>query len=113
MGTVTAIKAAFHRQEFKVRIPVFIEIQARRVENISEREGSESAVRELVARGMRAQLQTQSLVTGQLFIQLDFYPDAPPQHLRLDPGTDLPEIPTVPTTFEEVSQTVKLLRQPW
>lgn len=107
VGTVTSIQAAFSSEDVRIRIPVFVEIEATGIQNVRDRSGAESAVRELVSRGLRAQLQTQSLVTGQLFIQLDFHPEASPQHLRLDPDTELPEIPTVPTTLEEVSQSVR------
>jgi paraquat-inducible protein B len=56
---------------------------------------------------LRAQLQTESLVTGLLFVQLDIYPDAPPTQKVIDPFTGLIEIPTVPTTLEEVTQTAR------
>ena len=60
---------------------------------------------------MRAQLQTDSLVTGLLFVQLDIYPasylDAPTRENVIDPRTELLEIPTVPTTLQEVSNTVR------
>jgi paraquat-inducible protein B len=47
------------------------------------------------------------MVTGQRFIQLDFHPEAPAAELKIDPLTKLPEIPTVPTTLQEVEQTVR------
>ena len=37
----------------------------------------------MVARGMRAQLQTGNLLTGQLLVSLDFHPDAPPAEIVL------------------------------
>src|SRR5215469_15128799 len=50
---------------------------------------------DLVKRGLRAQLQTESLLTGLLYIDLDVHPRAP-LNLMLEPGTDgYPEIPTV------------------
>ena len=36
---------------------------------------------ELINRGMRAQLQSQSMLTGLLFIQLDFFPDTPANYV--------------------------------
>ena len=53
--------------------------------------------------GLRAQLQTGSLLTGQLFIDLDFYPDLPPKTLLL--AGKYPEIPTVPSTLDEFRRT--------
>ncbi len=71
-----------------------------------------NTTQKLVERGVRAQLQVESLVTGQLFIQFDFHPEAPAVEFRIDPLTKLPEIPTVLTTRQQVEQTVrKVLEQ--
>jgi paraquat-inducible protein B len=56
-------------------------------------------------RGLRAQLRTQSLVTGQLYVALDFFPNRPAQLLRLDPS--VAEIPVVPSTLEQVTLRVE------
>ena len=47
----------------------------------------------------------QSLVTGQLLVELDFHPDKPARLV----GTDLgyPEIPTVPTSLEELVKRIE------
>lgn len=58
----------------------------------------------MVERGLRAQLQTGSLLTGQLFVMLDFHPDLPQQSLIM--SGKYPEIPTVPSTMQELEQTV-------
>jgi paraquat-inducible protein B len=56
----------------------------------------------LVKRGLRAQLNTESFLTGLLYIDLDVHPGAP-LHLMLEPGTgEYPEIPTVPTDIEQI-----------
>jgi paraquat-inducible protein B len=56
-------------------------------------DSSAAVLEDLIRAGLRAQLSLQSLVTGQLRVDLDFWPDAPAQLV----GTikDLPEIPTV------------------
>jgi phospholipid/cholesterol/gamma-HCH transport system substrate-binding protein len=65
---------------------------------ISAREDAER----LIKGGLRAQLQSQSLVTGLLFVNLDFYPNAP---ARLVGGDEpYPEIPTIPSGFEQLQQ---------
>jgi paraquat-inducible protein B len=52
-------------------------------------------------------LQLQSLVTGQLSVQLGFHPGTP---VRLVGGEgDVPEIPTIPTAFAQASATVQSL----
>jgi paraquat-inducible protein B len=82
-----------------IRIPVTIEIDNERVLAV----GGEARrdIKQLIDRGLRAQLNAQSLVTGLLFVQLDFYPESPPTFV-LPPGSKTLEIPTVPTTIEQV-----------
>ncbi|MBF6569023.1 MAG: MCE family protein [Candidatus Binataceae bacterium] len=60
---------------------------------------------EAVQHGLRAYLGTESLVTGMLFISLDFVPNSPAAHVL---PTDSPylEIPTIPTVFEQAQQDV-------
>ncbi|WP_084605230.1 MlaD family protein [Desulfonatronum thioautotrophicum] len=59
----------------------------------------------LVERGLRARLEMQSLVTGQLGIGLDFFPDRPAVYTNVDPET--PEIPTIPTALQALAQTLQ------
>ncbi|TXS92119.1 MCE family protein [Parahaliea maris] len=58
----------------------------------------------LIERGMRAQLNTQSLLTGLLYIQLDFHPGTPVEL----PDIDSPylQIPTIPTNLEKLSRQI-------
>ena len=59
----------------------------------------------LVSRGLRAQLRTGSLLTGQLYVALDFFPGIKVASLRM--GTDgLPELPTIPGDMEKLQQQV-------
>jgi paraquat-inducible protein B len=56
---------------------------------------------------MRAQLEMQSLVTGQLSIALDFHPDTPIALVGGDPK--YMEIPTIPSTMEALTKTIEEL----
>jgi len=62
-------------------------------------EDTATVVREAIKRGLRAQLATQSLLTGQLYISLNLMPDTPAKFEA--GGTKAIEIPTVPTTLQE------------
>jgi paraquat-inducible protein B len=59
----------------------------------------------LVKRGLRAQLQTGSLLTGQLYVDLDMHPKAP---LRLaNVGRAEPELPTIQGNIEQMTVALK------
>jgi paraquat-inducible protein B len=59
----------------------------------------------LIRRGLRAQLNTESFLTGLLYIDLDLYPGTPVR-LMLEPGSgEYPEIPTVVTDLQQVQET--------
>ncbi|MBI3799233.1 MAG: MCE family protein [Deltaproteobacteria bacterium] len=107
IGTVSEIRAVFDPQNAKVQIPVIVEIRPDRIEFVGPRPQGGEGIQKLVQRGMRAQLQIESMVTSQFFIQLDFHLDAPAAELKLDPLTKLPQIPTIPTTIQQVQQMVR------
>jgi paraquat-inducible protein B len=57
--------------------------------------------------GLRGVLTMQSFITGQLMIELDFYTNTP-VNLK-NRGEEYPEIPTIPSTTERLSQTLQKL----
>jgi paraquat-inducible protein B len=61
----------------------------------------------LIHRGLRAQLNAQSMVTGKLLIQLDFYPDSPLELVGLESGFQ--EIPTIPSSLDQIVKTIQEL----
>jgi paraquat-inducible protein B len=97
IGSVTDIIIEYDIERQALRIPVYAEIELDRVEVISGTRTTHN-LQALVERGLRAQLQVQSLVTGQVSVDADFYPDTP---LKLV-GTDksIPEVPTVPSDID-------------
>jgi paraquat-inducible protein B len=60
---------------------------------------------DLIRRGLRAQLRSGNLLTGQLYVALDFFPRAAPA--RFDPRSEPPELPTVPSDLQELQQQVQ------
>ncbi len=58
----------------------------------------------LVARGFRAQLRSGNLLTGQLFVALDFFPNAP--KAKLDWNQKPLELPTVPGALDELQSSL-------
>jgi paraquat-inducible protein B len=53
---------------------------------------------------LRAQLKMQSLITGQLMIELDFYNNKPPVFAG---DGKISEIPTIPSSLDELSRTLE------
>jgi paraquat-inducible protein B len=112
IGEVTDIKLIVNPKEMTAVIPVYVEIDPRLLTVpeefkplLKETEKKYVYIQPLIKKGLKAQLQMQSFVTGQLMINLDFYPDKP---IRLV-GTEkkYPEIPTVPTAMEELTKTIQ------
>lgn len=102
VGTVTDIKVQVIPQTNEVRTPVYIQIETDRVGEVDSRKAGEEHqqfLQFLIQRGLRAQLEIQSLVTGQLIVQLGFYPDSPIRLVGGDPT--VLEMPTIPTTLQQ------------
>ncbi|MBF0303518.1 MAG: MCE family protein [Desulfamplus sp.] len=102
------INATANSRDFS--IPVLIEI-GKELLIISDKESSgydlsiEENLKRLIAQGLRAQLEMQSMVTGQLLVGLDFHPDKP---IKLsEHKLPYPEIPTIQTDIEELAQKIK------
>ena len=104
VGTVTQIQLGLDPQSHRFLVPVTIEMEPQVVrtrggEPIDLRD--RATVRQLVERGLRARLRMQSLLTGQLYVDLDFHPDKPAIYAALDP--ELSEIPTIRTAVQELA----------
>ena len=57
--------------------------------------------------GLRAQLRTGNLLTGQLYIALDFFPTAP--KAKMDWSENPPELPTIPGGLQSLQDSVTTL----
>jgi paraquat-inducible protein B len=58
----------------------------------------------MVERGLRAQLKSGNLLTGQLYVSLDFFPNAPKAKMAWN--TKPPQIPTTPGSLNELQETL-------
>ena len=61
-------------------------------------------IQRFVAHGFRAQLRSSNLITGQLYVALDFFPTAPPATLDLQKTP--PEIATLPGALSELQDSI-------
>jgi len=118
IGTVTGIKVLVDELDASVRTPVYMTLEGDRIQKSQQKpiallppsqgQTSELAQRLIQEKGLRAQLQSQSLVTGQLVIELNFHPDSP-IHLHNFPDPH-PEFPTVPSLTHEIASTIEDLK---
>ena len=91
-----------------VHIPVTIQIDDDKAAAMGARQQRLRNLKDLIDRGLRAQLNAQSFVTGLLFVQLDFRPEIPAAFV-LPPDSKTQEIPTMPTTLEQVQSAAENL----
>jgi paraquat-inducible protein B len=103
IGEVLDINLEYNAKEKAFHIPVLVEIEQERIKVLGEVDWSDRKKMNdyLVAQGMRAQLKTGNLITGQLLVDLDFHPEAPPAQINWEGR--YPQIPTVPTSMEEIT----------
>jgi paraquat-inducible protein B len=109
IGSVADIGIAIDPKTLDIKIPVLLDIQPQRFAKektlqVKPMKEKYAAMKQLVKRGMRAQLETGSLLTGQLFVSLDFQPDLPEKALIMT--GKYPEIPAVPATMDQLRRTV-------
>jgi paraquat-inducible protein B len=107
VGVVRRIEVQLDARDLSVRIPVYLQLQRKRIREIGGTIPKGDLIPELIERGLRAQLQLQSLVTGQLSVQLDILPDRPARYV--DAVGEFPEMPTIPSTMHEFTQTMESL----
>jgi len=101
IGTVTDIQIAFDPQQMAAIIPIIIDIEKDKFQGGAM---DRKYFRELLEKGLRAQLQMQSIVTGQLAVYLDFFPDSPVVLRGKD--AEYPEIPSILSKTEELQKTL-------
>lgn len=117
VGIVSSIRMVFNYETKAINILVYTEFETELMQIVGVDKATADKIRatgrrevmsELVARhGLRAQLEMQSIVTGQLQIALDFYPDKPAVLRGID-TTEL-EIPTIPTPLQELGKKLQSL----
>ncbi|EGV18621.1 PqiB family protein [Thiocapsa marina] len=109
IGKVLDIQLQLSVEDLQFHIPVLIEVEPERIAVRGDRGALDETgmIRRLVAKGLRAQLKTGSLITGQLYIELDFYPDTPPSVLAKEGDYDV--LPTTPGSLEALTNKVSAI----
>lgn len=101
VGTVNSITLQFDPKDHKAYIPVVITIDPRRVRLDALYDNYKDFMKTMIENGLRAEISTESFVTGSSNIFLDFYPnDTPIFHPQFEDG--LVEIPSHPSTIQQI-----------
>lgn len=108
VGRVLEVNALADTEHRTVVNQVIIEVDSDRFKRTGPetRPASERA-EALVEEGLRGRLELQSLVTGQLYVGFDFYPDQPIQLAGIP--SKYPELPMIPSLTEEVGSNLRAL----
>jgi paraquat-inducible protein B len=95
IGTVNGVSFRYLPNDPERRVPVLIQIDPSFITNLptDSTEAAENFVSDAVRNGMRASLKTGNLITGQMYVDLDFQKDAPPATV-----TDIEGYRVIPTT---------------
>ncbi|MBO4700771.1 MAG: MCE family protein [Alphaproteobacteria bacterium] len=107
IGRVEKIQMVPNNED-KIVIPVYVRIDPRMTANGKmSKSQMEKWIEDLIGHGLRGKLQTQSVLTGQKTVELDFYPHYPHRHLAEKYDINEIEIPTVPSMFDEISHNLE------
>jgi paraquat-inducible protein B len=106
VGEVTEIRLRYEQVRGDPRIPVFLKLDENRMRELGERRApTEEVAKDFVAQGLRARLQTLSIVTGVLYVDFDLLPGSPLELVQRE-DAPVPELPTLPTRLEEMTKSV-------
>lgn len=107
LGTVTAIDIDLDPERDRFDMLVTLSLYPSRLgQNYRDALGGGAStagkvlLRQLVDRGLRGQLRTGSLLTGQKYVALDVFPHAPAAHVDTERAPV--ELPTIPNSLEEL-----------
>jgi paraquat-inducible protein B len=117
IGEVVDVKLIIEIDKQEARIPVLVMLEPERFEVWSkgekidhaqvydgESDAEKSQQWSLIANGLRAQLKTGNLLTGQLYIDMDMFPDAEPVQIVYENG--YPVFPTVPSGLGQIVENI-------
>ncbi len=109
IGHVRSVNVEYDPAQADFISSALVDVYPQRLGRVSDtfpenmpREKRLALLSDLVQRGMRAQLRSGNLLTGQLYVAVDVFPEAP--HARFDPTLAPLELPTVPSDLQEMQQ---------
>ncbi|MDD2310561.1 MAG: MlaD family protein [Desulfuromonadaceae bacterium] len=110
VGEVTKIDVAMDSRNQEISIPVEIQLYPERLRGQYRNELQQVTpppdvsvlLDTLVAHGFRAEVKSGNLLTGQLYVALDFFPKV--KHSKINWSTTPPRFPTVPGSMDQLQK---------
>lgn len=104
IGEVKEIRVLYDPQQVSARIPVIMDLDLSQIDVVGGGDivSQPQDPEQLIEAGLAAQLQLQSLLTGLLFVNLDFHPGA--QARAVGGDQPYPEIPTIPSDLAQLQE---------
>jgi paraquat-inducible protein B len=111
IGSVRDIRLQLQPDQSVYRIPVIIAVDPEKITSLGGSEtilNSPAEYQSAIDGGLRGQLQTESFLTGLLFVALDYFPGSPAAFVQLPRNGKFRyrEIPTEPSSTEKVRMAV-------
>lgn len=111
IGSVKRVMVQFNQATNDYAMPVILELEERLLRDRMpgfDYAFTEGALVTRIQEGLRASLETESLVTGVLYVGIDIDPHAPPPVLH-QLQKIYPEVPTKPTQIQQLMQNLASL----
>jgi paraquat-inducible protein B len=107
VGEVKSVDVVYDQRAGTLAFPVVVDLYPQRLRGRKQRadeSGSREMIDKLVAHGLRAELKSGNLLTGQQFVSLDMHRDAPKDEVA---WTEQPAIfPTISSGFDDIQESV-------
>jgi paraquat-inducible protein B len=104
VGRVEQVLIRHNQDKYDFSMPVIVAIDTKLAQSKSDANleiDDQSRLKELIDHGFRGSLDAESLVTGVLYVGMDFYPNAPaPVYHQINP--EYKEVPTVPSAVQQL-----------
>lgn len=109
VGSVTNISLELDKKTAEIRIPVMVELEPDRIKQINHQTNisDKDIMAQLIKKGLRAQLQTGSLLTGQLLVDLDFHPKS--KIVTTANDSIYPEFPTTASSLDQFTHSAQII----
>ncbi|NOT11905.1 MAG: MCE family protein [Methylococcaceae bacterium] len=109
IGSVSNISLELDKKTAELRVPVTVELEPDRIREVNNQANVSDMdiMAQLIKKGLRAQLQTGSLLTGQLLVDLDFHPKS--RIVETANDSVYPEFPTTTSSLDQFTHSAQII----